>query len=233
MANVNCICGSWTVRNANFCWRCGNELGDPGHTFESSYGNGNDNHHQPPTNGQAKTSRETVIERMATAGMLLLGAVVGVVVDGWNSAWIPLLPIGYLCFPYVKDFAFGLAGKFPHEFSKDTTTTLKIEHHETNDAGKRFVGLYDLPDTIQLEHLQHIAKLCLSPPTGEGRQFSRLKVCRPGKLSQGQFYTLRDTWLETHHVFYRDANSPNRGLVLTERCTRLLKKSVRLMVVDG
>jgi hypothetical protein len=94
------------------------------------------------------------------------------------------------------------------------------------------VLLSELPDSITLAQLQHVARMVLEPPDGEGRPFARLKICKPGLFSQGDFYTLRDAWLKSHHALYLDPAAPNRGIILTERTRRLLKKSLRLMVVD-
>ena len=225
---MNCFaCGSWTVRGANFCHNCGQALATNGHSFESSIGG------PGPGPGYIAPGkpRQPIKDKMGVALVLAMGASVGALFDDWSPAWIALAPMGYVLFEPVTDALAILLGKMP-KFEKSEQTTLRVEHFETSQDGKRFVGLYDLPQGIELCHLQHIAEIVLDPPIGEGMPFSRLKVCKPGKLTQGQFYALRDSWLGTHHAFYRDPAAPNRGLILTERCTRILKKSVRLMVVD-
>jgi hypothetical protein len=162
-----------------------------------------------------------------------MGALCGHLFLEWDPSLTIILPIGYVLLGPAAEFIGVLAGRLPAvEFSRDRQTKITIEHKETDNYGKRRMLLSELPDSISLAQLQHIARAVLDPPDGEGESFSRLKVCKPGLFSQGDFYTLRDAWLKSHHALYLDPAAPNRGIILTERTRRLLKKSVRLMVVD-
>jgi len=233
MSMTNCVCGSWTVKGSHFCHMCGNSLATNGHVFESSYGNGNGGHHHPgPLNEVQGVRGPGAKDKLTTTFLFAAAAAAGALFADWDSSWIAFSPMIYLAFDPAKEFILGLAGKIPMELSRDTTTTLKVEHYETNEAGRRFVGLYDLPAGIDLAHLQHIARICLPPPAGEGRSFSRPSLCKPGKLSQGQFNDLKANWLEINHCFYKNPLATSRGLILTERATRLLKKSLLLIAAD-
>lgn len=214
-------CNKWTVRGANFCHHCACVLG--GSVFE--YGPG------PELGpGQVVTEagpRKTLKDKAMTATLLGMAAACGVLFAGWDAAWIAFTPMIYLSYEPAKDFVAALAGKLPEP--KSEATTLRVEH-VTED--KRHWLLYDFPEGISLDHLQHIARKVLPEPIGEGAKFSRRVVCEKGFMSQGQFETIKEFWIRINYAYYRGPD-PREGIILTERCNRLLKKSLNLGLVAG
>ena len=224
MTNSGCSsCNGWTINGARFCHHCGHILG--GMSFEYATGSGSVGV-SGPTLG---ASGQSVKDKAATTGLIALAMSAGTLTETWGPEWIALGPLAYLLYPYAHKLLLDLAGKLPEK--QPGHTKIKVEHSEKTIDGKRIL-IDEYPEEIELSHIQHIAKVCLPNPAGRGLEFSRLNVCRPGKLSQGQFRIIRDIWLESHHAFYRNPLVKNQGLVLTERCNRLLKKSLSLVVVD-
>lgn len=230
MSNHCSTCNNWIVRGANFCHHCGHAIAG-NTTFETSFGGSSvQAGGVAPPSGRHRAPVSDHIWRVAT---LFLGGLCGHLFLDWDPGWIVYGPLGYVLLGPAAEFIGVLAGRLPAvEFSRDRQTKITIEHKETDNYGKRRMLLSELPDSITLAQLQHVAKMVLEPPEGECLPFARLKICTPGVFSQGDFYTLRDAWLKSHHALYLDPAAPNRGIILTERTRRLLKKSVRLMVVD-
>lgn len=226
-------CGAWAVRNGAFCWHCGMALAAPGrHRFEASYGS---NGIGAPASAQAwepggvKTSISEHVWRVAALG---LGAGCGVLFADWPAATIPIAMMTYAMAGPAGEFIATLAGKMPPvEFGGDGVQTLRVEHIERGLDGRKFIGLYDLPQQITLAKLKHVAKICLPMPHGAGRGFSRPALQKSGTFSQHDYAILREFWLQSNHCFWRDVNAPNLGVELSERARRLLKKAL-LVVVD-
>jgi hypothetical protein len=175
-----------------------------------------------------------ISEHVLRIGTLFLGGLCGHLFLEWDPSLTVILPLGYVFLGPAAEFIGTLAGKLPAmEFGQTGPLTLRVEHHETSDEGRRFVGLYDMPDSIGLEHLQWIAGKVLPPPDGEGESFSRRQVCKVGRLSQLQFETVRDAWLKINYAFYRNPAAPQQGIVLTPRCMKMLKRAHGGVVVAG
>ena len=218
-------CGVWAVRNAAFCWQCGHPIAATGHTFESAIGNGYD---APAASVPAKP-QTPIWDKILRFGAVVGSVSVGSAFLGWPAELVPITGIGYVVAPTLFNWSVRFVGLLPKpklESGSDNAATLRVEH-VTED--KKHWLLYDFPGGIELKHIQWIAEQVV----GEGMSFSRRNVCKPGKLSQGEFETIRDFWLSIHYAFYRDEAAPNRGLILSERCRRLLKKSQQITVVDG
>ena len=209
----NCpTCGAWRVRNGHFCWQCGQPLAVVG--FGSMPAG--------PVGAAPMRSRTPVTDNVWRVAALGLGAGCGVLFADWDPAWIAIVLMGYILLGPAGEFLGTLFGKIPPmEFGKGDKLTLRVEHHETSDKGKKFVDLYDMPDTIGLEHLQWIAGKVLPEPEGEGRAFSRRQVCKVGKLSQLQFETIRDEWLN----FYRNPAAPQQGPCFKRKMPPYAQKS--------
>jgi len=215
MAKLNCDnCNSWTVRGANFCHNCGHSLSL---VFEYSQGNGGP---QMAQNGMIRSNWK---DRVATTILIVSTAGIGAIVGVLDTGYMVLVPLAYLLWEPASKLILDILGKLPDKPPKALETTLRVEHKTPDNKHWR---LYDFPAGIELAHIQHIARICLEPPTGEGAAFSRRKVKRNGALSQGQFETISQFFLDVNYAFYRDNAAPNLGIVLTERCNRLLKKAL-------
>lgn len=231
---MNCQnCKSWTIRGAYFCHNCGLALAGSGrHRLESSYNAGGI---EAPASapawepGGVKTSISEHVWRVAALG---LGAGCGVLFADWPAATIPIAMMTYAMAGPAGEFIATLAGKMPAvEFGGDGVQTLRVEHIERGHDGRKFIGLYDLPQQITLAKLQHVAKVCLPMPHGAGKGFSRPALQKSGTFSQQDYAILREAWLQSNHCFWRDVKAPNLGVELSERARRLLKKAL-LVVVD-
>ena len=202
-----------------------------GQRFESSYGNGTQGEPSGPA-WDAPAPQTPISEHVMRMMAIGLGAGAAALFADIDPVWIGLGPVGYALAGPIGNWFLRVAGRWPRpEFSQDTTTTLRVEHIERDDAGRTFIGLYDLPEQITLEKLQHVANICLPRPVGEGKGFSKPALKKPGTFSQPDYDILREHWLATNHCFWRDEKSPTRGVELTERTYRLLKKS--LLIVNN
>lgn len=198
---------------AKFCPHCGASLAK-GHSFE--YALDGASSAADPVPGQS------LADKALTTGLVALAVFAGVLADAWSPVWVALVPLAYLLSPSL----IRVLTKLP-KIEKSHYTTLRVEHSEKSVDGRNVI-IDEFPPHIEVNHIRHIAEKCLPKPVGDGLTFSRPNVCQPGKLSQGDFRIIRDIWLESNHCFYRNPLVKNQGLVLTERCYRLLKR-----VVDG
>jgi len=206
--------------------------GISGHQFESSYSSNSFEGEPSRSVWESGGTKTSISEHVWRVGALGLGAGCGVLFADWPAATIPIAMMTYAMAGPVGEFIATLAGKMPAvEFGGDGVQTLRIEHIEQGDDGQKFIGLYDLPKEITLEKLQHVADVCLPMPHGAGKGFSKPALKKPGTFSQPDYDILREHWLATHHCFWRDENAKTRGVELTERAYRLLKKS--LLIVNN
>lgn len=228
MASNYCpTCGTWAVRNANFCWQCGHAIAAMGHRFESSIGNGSASSMAPPSAPMSAGPQTPMSEHILRIGTIALGASAGALFADLNPAWIGLGPVAYALAGPVGNWFIRFMGRVPKiEVNKDTATTLRIEH-VTED--KKHWLLLDFPQGIELEHLQYIAQEVLDKKA----PFSRPALCKPGSLTQGEFYKIRDFWLQHRYAYYKHPQAKQQGIALTERCRRLLKKSQKIVAAPA
>lgn len=214
-------CGSWLVRAANFCHRCGQPVApgpqpvQVGRNFEYS---GSSRPLPLPPGGFSASWKDGASTTILLVSVTGIGAIVG----AWPAAYVGIVPLTYLLWQPASRTLLDLLGRLP-ERSQEAATTLRVEYKSEDN---RHWLIDDYPANITPAHLKHIARKCLEPPLGEGARFSRRKVAEPGKLSQGEFEAIRDLWLGSHYAFYKNELAPSVGIVLTERCTRLLRKAL-------
>lgn len=217
MTKNNCnSCGSWVVAGANFCHNCGLSLAPM--AFQSSLAIKSPYTPQNREFGQVSGQWK---DKASTAFMLALAMGAGAVFADFSPSLVALIPAGYLLWPVANKMILDLMGKLPQP--AEGAVTIKVE---TVTDDHRHWTFDQLPPSISLGQLQHVAEVCLPEPKGRGLAFSRRKVHKTGTFSHGDYDALKGFWLEANFAFYRDAEAPTTGVILTPRCYKLLRKSL-------
>lgn len=189
-------CGSWKVKNANYCWNCGYTFKFPSDNFETELNIGHSS---------------AIPQIAAETGMILILSYLGILWAGWPLAMSVIPPFLHLVGqPLFKSYL--NAPKPEHSIDK---TTLKVEYKTDNN---RHWQIDHYPQQITYRHLEHVAKICVL----DKQSFSRRNICKTGLMSQEDYRRLHTYWRENNLLFIK----PNNQNILTPRCQILLKKAL-------
>lgn len=207
-------CNKWTVKAANYCHHCASPLGCD--VFESASPTITTKATRPAT----RQDHRSFLAEAATITTLAIGSVYSLASDYHIlsiALSIPLIVyVAPKLGPTITASLLDIKQIVTSPRPKPKHQTFTLEHV---DEYVRPRLIADLDARIQPLHLAWIGQ-----QIAVGRSFSRLALCKPGKLSQGQYNLIKADFIKYHYVIPRDYQSPNLGVILTERGKRLVKR---------
>ncbi len=198
---ANCTsCSKCKVNRANYCWHCGTRFG------------------QSPSKTSFESELPVQIKSQSVIGQQVAEAILIFTFSYAGALWLKIPPGLSIAPPLLLLIGRPILETYwnaPKREPEPDKTLLKVEYKSENS---RHWLLDTYPEQIGYRHLQHIAKICIM----DKGTFSRRNICRTGLISQESYRILHAYWKKNNMLIVRK----NKHNMLTERCWRLLKKTL-------